>query len=603
MANINQYESVTAVDSSDQVFVSDGGTSLKKADIAAIAKYIIENYTGSTLGSGNTSVQDAVAAVESRMDSFTSLDEGSTTGDAELVDGRTGYDGTTYANIGTAIRSQISDLRDTISDNISASDVGYNGAGSGLVATNVQAAIDEVVDSIGSQTGDSVPSSVRAALYTLLNGAAYTETGFSDEIAVIRAWAETVTGIVIDQTAITINGGTPVQLTATTTPAGGTVVWSSSDATIATVSSTGLVTGVSNGTAVISAEAGGLAARCTATVSGLVSLTGISATYTQSRTVYDTATLSDLTADLVVTATYSDSSTAVIPSTDYILSGTLEAGTSTITVSYGGKTATFNVTVTEYSTAPVIATENVVWSKDAPNTKTANGFGITQWYPYSFSQETLESSRYWDATNGYMTANGWSGFNVCVPDWNTYNAGYSWPASANFKHVTGKDNVYVHYYSITRNTLVACNFSRQSTSAVQDNCASFSIPLLDKDYSYAYWMPTNGNNIYPDGVSSGDIIFAGRYTPYYGLNNIMEAPDLSSISAVFTQGDTVVTESTTLASLKTMLEVTALYDNGKTLPVNLGLVVLSGTLTEGTSTITVTYDGKTATFNVTVTAG
>lgn len=74
-----------------------------------------------------------------------------------------------------------------------------------------------------------------------------------------------------------------------------------------------------------------------------VNLSSISAVYTQSGTVYTTDTLYSLKTDLVVTAHYSDSTTAVV--TNYTLSGTLIAGTSTITVTYGGKTTTFNVTV------------------------------------------------------------------------------------------------------------------------------------------------------------------------------------------------------------------------------------------------------------------
>ena len=72
-------------------------------------------------------------------------------------------------------------------------------------------------------------------------------------------------------------------------------------------------------------------------------LVSISAVYTQSGTVYDTDTLDSLKADLVVTATYDDSTTETV--TAYTLSGTLEEGTSTITVAYGGKTAEFDVTV------------------------------------------------------------------------------------------------------------------------------------------------------------------------------------------------------------------------------------------------------------------
>ena len=75
-----------------------------------------------------------------------------------------------------------------------------------------------------------------------------------------------------------------------------------------------------------------------------VDLVSITAVYTQSGTVYDTDTLDSLKEDLVVTAHYSDQTTETV--TTYTLSGTLTEGTSTITVSYGGKTATFDVVVT-----------------------------------------------------------------------------------------------------------------------------------------------------------------------------------------------------------------------------------------------------------------
>ena len=49
----------------------------------------------------------------------------------------------------------------------------------------------------------------------------------------------------------------------------------------------------------------------------------------------------------MVTATWSNQTTSTVASSDYTLSGTLTAGTSTITVSYSGQTTTFNVTVTK----------------------------------------------------------------------------------------------------------------------------------------------------------------------------------------------------------------------------------------------------------------
>ena len=87
----------------------------------------------------------------------------------------------------------------------------------------------------------------------------------------------------------------------------------------------------------------------------------IAAVFTQGDTViWDTDTLNDLKQYLVVTATYGDSSTAQI--FDYTLSGTLTAGTNTITVSYMEKTATFFVTVTHnpaYITAVYTQTSTV----------------------------------------------------------------------------------------------------------------------------------------------------------------------------------------------------------------------------------------------------
>ena len=77
-------------------------------------------------------------------------------------------------------------------------------------------------------------------------------------------------------------------------------------------------------------------------------LTSISAVFTQgSAVIYDTDSIETLRQYLVVTAHYSDNTSETV--TTYTLSGTLTEGTSTITVAYGGKTTTFNVTVSVIS--------------------------------------------------------------------------------------------------------------------------------------------------------------------------------------------------------------------------------------------------------------
>ena len=69
---------------------------------------------------------------------------------------------------------------------------------------------------------------------------------------------------------------------------------------------------------------------------------------------------------------------------------------------------------------------------------------------------------------------------------------------------------------------------------------------------------------------------------------------LTSISAVYSGGDVAV--GTALTDL-TGIVVTATYSDGSTAPVT--GYTLSGTIAEGSNTITVTYEGKTATFTVT----
>lgn len=210
--------------------------------------------------------------------------------------------------------------------------------------TGLNGRLEELEQSGGS--GADVPTEVRQAIYTLLTKGLYSDTGLTDEKAVLQSWATEVTEVTISQSAISISGAATSQLTATTSPAGGLVTWSSSNPAVATVSSNGLVTGVSNGTATITASCGGKTATCTATVTGFATLTGITATYTQSGTVYDTDSISNLKSDLVVVASYDNSTTRTLSASEYTLSGTLSAGTSTITVSYGGQTDTFSVTVT-----------------------------------------------------------------------------------------------------------------------------------------------------------------------------------------------------------------------------------------------------------------
>ena len=209
----------------------------------------------------------------------------------------------------------------------------------GVVSESALSLIDQAING-------GIPSEVRQAMYTLFSSAAYLDDDMTDEKAVIASWAAVVTAISISQSSISISGSGTYQLTATTTPSGGAVTWNSSNTAVATVSNNGLVTSVDNGTATITASCGGLTATCTVTVTGMATLSSISAVYSGGSVEIGTD-IDDLKDELVVTAHYSDSSSVTLADSAYTLSGTLAVGTSTVTVSYQSKTTTFTVTVTE----------------------------------------------------------------------------------------------------------------------------------------------------------------------------------------------------------------------------------------------------------------
>lgn len=79
--------------------------SLTASDIAADAKAV-----GDRLAAETSERTRANASLQAQINEFTALENGSTTGDAELTNTRVTYDGTTYDNAGTAVRNQVSDL-------------------------------------------------------------------------------------------------------------------------------------------------------------------------------------------------------------------------------------------------------------------------------------------------------------------------------------------------------------------------------------------------------------------------------------------------------------------------------------------------------------
>ena len=115
-----------------------------------------------------------------------------------------------------------------------------------------------------------------------------------------------------------------------------------------------------------------------------------------------------------------------------------------------------------------------------------------------------------------------------------------------------------------------------------------------------YDIKTALDNIIQNVAFKNDDVYS---TDLAAIHSWATSVNLVSISAVFTQGQNVIYDTDSLDVLKQYLVVTASYDNSTTSVLDGSAYTLSGTLEVGTSTITVTYEGKTATFTVTVADG
>ena len=188
------------------------------------------------------------------------------------------------------------------------------------------------------------------------------------------------------------------QLTATVLPEDttDTLVWSSSDEDVATVTQTGLVTCIAWGSATITATAGDKTATCSVLASE-ATISSIAAVFTQGAAViYDNDDLSVLKQYLVVTATWSDSSVETLADEDYTLTGTLTTGTSTVTVNYAGLTTTFQVTVTHYvpsftitNVLSHVASSNAGVTSVEENDPYATSLGIETGYTLNIVKVTM----------------------------------------------------------------------------------------------------------------------------------------------------------------------------------------------------------------------
>lgn len=89
-------------------YAKEGGyTGTEKDFVGEFAKGIV---LGSTLDEEVNKLSEELAVERSRINNFANLEEGSTTGDAELIDMRIGANGKVYESAGTAVRAQFQEI-------------------------------------------------------------------------------------------------------------------------------------------------------------------------------------------------------------------------------------------------------------------------------------------------------------------------------------------------------------------------------------------------------------------------------------------------------------------------------------------------------------
>lgn len=194
-------------------------------------------------------------------------------------------------------------------------------------------------------------------------------TACEETVVAPTPFVPAVTAVALNVTAAQIEVGRTITITPTvkdqrdSTMTGKTVTWSSNNTPVATVTPSGIVTGVSKGQATIMATVDGKIATATifvtdASVNTVSLLATVPSPFFVGQTVQASATPRDINNNALNTfaVTWSSSNTAVATVTSTGLITAVSAGSATITATSGGKSATVVVNTSLVPVATVTLT-------------------------------------------------------------------------------------------------------------------------------------------------------------------------------------------------------------------------------------------------------
>ena len=237
------------------------------------------------------------------------------------------------------------------SGNATVSGTTITGTGDAVVWLQISANNSTSSRDIGNTSDPFYTKTSAKGSWTANPGLGFTQYGTSSSII-------SVTSVTLNRSTLSLQAGNSSTLTATVRPSDASnpaVAWSSSDTSVAVVSSSGVVTGVRAGTATIRATAtdgSGKYGSCTVTVTaGSVAVTGV--TLNKSAASVGVGGSTTLTATVkpsnatnkTVTWSSSNTSVATVDSSGKVTGVSAGTATITVTTSDGGYTATCQVTV------------------------------------------------------------------------------------------------------------------------------------------------------------------------------------------------------------------------------------------------------------------